>query len=61
VKIRTTKKMAKTFIPAVQGNRKMKIFPDDFIRLYKISKRKTPTIPKFEEKPHRVMETDVDS
>jgi hypothetical protein len=53
--------MAKTFIPAVQGNRKMKIFPDDFIRLYKISKRKTPTIPKFEEKPHRVMETDVDS
>lgn len=32
--------MAKTFIPAVQGNRKMKIFPDDFIRLYKISKKK---------------------
>jgi len=53
--------MAKTFIPAIQGNRKFKIFPDDFVRLYKITKRKTPTIPKFEEKKIKMIETDVDS
>jgi hypothetical protein len=40
--------MAKTFIPAIQGNRKIKIFPDDFVRLYKITKRKTPMIPRFD-------------
>jgi hypothetical protein len=43
--------MAKTF----------KVFPDDFLRLYKITKRKTPIVPKFEEKHPKLTETDVDS
>lgn len=53
--------MAKTFISAVQNNKLIKVFPDDFQRLYKITKRKTPTLPKFVEKCKKLHETDVDS
>jgi len=39
--------MSKSFVPAVRGTRKFKIFPDDLTRIYKISKRKTPSIPSY--------------
>ncbi len=53
--------MSKSFVPAVRGIRKFKIFPDDLAKIYKISKRKTPTIPSFYEKTQKYMETDIDS
>jgi len=39
--------MSKSFVPAIRGNRKFKIFPDDLARIYKIAKKKTPSIPSF--------------
>jgi len=53
--------MSKSFVPAVRGNRKLKIFPDDLARIYKINKRKTPSIPSFYQKHQKLSETDVDS
>ncbi len=53
--------MSKSFVPAVRGNRKFKIFPDDLGRIYKISKRTTPSIPSFYGKEHKYVETDIDS
>jgi len=53
--------MSKSFVPAMRGNRKLKIFPDDLQRIYKISKRKTPSIPSFYEKHQTCSETDIDS
>jgi hypothetical protein len=53
--------MSKSFVPAVRGTKKFKIFPDDLARIYKISKRTTPTIPSYYGKQHYVQETDIDS
>jgi hypothetical protein len=53
--------MSKSFVPAIRGTRKLKIFADDLARLYKITKRKTPTIPSFYGKHQKHQETDVDS
>jgi len=39
--------MSKSFVPAARGSKKLKIFPDDLARIYKITKRTTPTIPSF--------------
>jgi hypothetical protein len=53
--------MSKSFVPAIRGNRKQKIYVDDLAKLYKIAKRKTPSIPSFYEKHRKIQETDVDS
>jgi hypothetical protein len=53
--------MSKSFVPAIRGNRKFKIFPDDLSKIYKITKRKTPAIPSFYGKEPKYLETDVDS
>lgn len=53
--------MSKSFVPAVRGSRKFKIFPDDLARIYKISNRKTPMVPSFYGKHEKYSETDIDS
>lgn len=53
--------MSKSFVPAIRGNKKLKIFPDDLARIYKISKRKTPSIPCFYQKHQQLADTDNDS
>jgi hypothetical protein len=37
--------MSKSFVPAIRGTRKFKIFPDDLAKIYKITKRKAPAHP----------------
>jgi hypothetical protein len=39
--------MSKSFVLAIRSNRKIKIFPEDLKRIFKIDKRKTPLIPSF--------------
>jgi hypothetical protein len=39
--------MSKHYVPAVRGKRSFKIFPDDLARIYKIAKRKVPSIPPY--------------
>ena len=53
--------MSKSFVPAVRGAKKFKIFPDDLARIYKITKRTTPSIPSYYGKQNYVQETDIDS
>jgi hypothetical protein len=53
--------MSKSFVPAIRGNIKLKIYVDDIARIYKIAKRKTSSIPSFYEKHRKIQETDVDS
>lgn len=52
--------MSKAFIELRGRQRKYKLNANDIGRLYKISKRKTPTIPIFEERNKPMMETDDD-
>jgi hypothetical protein len=53
--------MSKSFVPAIRRAKKFKIFPDDLSRIYKITKRTTPSIPSYNIKQHYVQETDIDS
>jgi hypothetical protein len=53
--------MSKSYVPAVRGNRKLKIFPDDLSRIYKLARRETPKIPSFSGKHKKELETDIDS
>ena len=52
--------MSKAFIELKGRQRKYKLNANDIGRLYKISKRKTPSIPAFEERPKAIIETDDD-
>lgn len=53
--------MSKSFVPAIRGTKKFKIFPDDLAKIYKITKRKAPAIPSYYGKQEKYLETDVDS
>lgn len=52
--------MGKTFIELRGCNKKYKLNPVDIAKLYKITKRKTPSIPDFHSKSFILSETDDD-
>ncbi len=52
--------MAKAFIELRGNMKKYKLNANDIAKLYKITKRKTPSIPDYYSKQHIVAETDDD-
>jgi hypothetical protein len=53
--------MGKAFIEMRYKQKKYKLNADDIGKLYKISKRKTPSIPSFEDRTKLLVETDDDN
>lgn len=53
--------MGKAFIEMRYKQKKYKLNADDIGKLYKISKRKTPSIPAFEDRTKLLLETDDDN